>query len=380
MTLLTNARLVTPAAAPRTGWLRVAAGRIAGLGDGVPPTDEPGLDLAGGWVLPGLIDVHVHGGGGAAFSDGPEGARHAAAFHRRHGTTRTFASLVTASLPDLERQVAVLADLVEDGTLAGIHLEGPFLAAARCGAQDPRYMIDPDPAALDRLVAAGRGHVRLMTVAPERPSALDLIKRAVDAGVTVAVGHTDATYAQTMAAFQAGARHVTHLFNGMRPPHHREPGPIYAAFEHDEVVCEAVLDGVHLHDGAVRVVARTIGADRLVGITDAIAAAGMSDGPYRLGPLDVRVVDGVARLAQGNSLAGSTATMATVLRQAVRHVGLPVADAAMATATVPARVAGIASHTGALITGHDADLIVCDDDMTLTAVMSAGQWITGPWA
>jgi N-acetylglucosamine-6-phosphate deacetylase len=332
--------------------------------------------------------MHVHGGGGTSFTEGTaEDARSAAEFHRRNGTTTMLASLVTAPLADMEARAAMLAGLAREGVIAGVHLEGPFLAAARCGAQDPRHMIAPDVAAFDRLLAMAAGSLRVITLAPELPGATDLITSAVQAGVIAAVGHTDATADVTAAAVDAGASHATHLFNGMRPLHHREPGPVGALLDRDEVSCEVIADGVHLHDTAIRLVARAAGPARLVLITDAMAAAGMPDGRYQLGSMRVDVAGGEARLAAdagsgGDSwprvpgaIAGSTATMATVVRHAV-SAGLPVIDVAAAASTNPARVLGLAERTGALCPGLDADLVVCDEAFGLRAVMRRGEWVT----
>jgi N-acetylglucosamine-6-phosphate deacetylase len=383
--VLSGARVVTPEGVLSPGWIRLAGSRIDATGPGEPPR-APGLpvtDLRGQWVLPGFVDMHVHGGGGTSFTQGTAGdARAAAAFHRRHGSTTIVASLVTAPLTDLEARSAMLAGLTREDVIAGIHLEGPFLSAARCGAQDPRHMITPDVAAFERLHAAAAGRLRVITLAPELPGATALIKAAAGAGVIVAVGHTDATAGVTSAAVDAGARHATHLFNGMRPLHHREPGPVGALLDRDEVNCEVIADGVHLNDTVIRVAARACGPGRLVLITDAMAAAGMPDGRYRLGSVRVDVAGGVARLAAEagsaeagpGAIAGSTATMADVVRHAVA-AGLPVTDVAAAASTTPARVLGIGDRTGALRPGLDADLVVCDEEFGLRAVMRHGEWL-----
>ena len=382
--VLSAGHVVTPEAVLSPGWIRLAGSRIDAVGLGEPPA-EPGLpvtSLRGRWVLPGFVDMHVHGGGGTSFTEGTaEDARHAAEFHRRNGTTTMLASLVTAPLADLEARAAMLAGLAAEGVIAGLHLEGPFLAAARCGAQDPRHMIAPDVAAFDRLLARAAGWLRVITLAPELPGATDLITAAAQAGVIAAVGHTDATADVTAAAVDAGASHATHLFNGMRPLHHREPGPVGTLLDRDEVSCEVIADGVHLHDTAIRLVARAAGPGRLILITDAMAAAGMPDGRYRLGSMWVDVAGGEARLAAGagprvsGAIAGSTATMASVVRHAVA-AGLPVTDVAAAASTNPARVLGLAGRTGALWPGLDADLVVCDEAFGLRAVMRRGEWVT----
>ena len=392
--LLTGGRVVTPEGVLSPGWIRVAGNRIDAVGSGAAtrplPPGLPVTELHGHWVLPGFVDMHVHGGGGASFTVGPaDDVRRAAAFHRGHGSTTLVASLVTAPLADLEARAAMLAALADQGVVAGIHLEGPFLSAVRCGAQDPRHMLAPDVAAFERLYAAAAGHVRVITIAPELPGAAGLIKAVVRVGVTAAVGHTDATADVTSAAVDAGATHATHLFNGMRPLHHREPGPAGALLDRDEVTCEVIADGVHLHDTVIRLTARAAGPGRLVLITDAMAAAGMPDGSYRLGSVRVDVTGGVARLAggdepaptgasagRGGAIAGSTATMADVVRHAVA-AGLPVTAVAAAASTTPARVLGLGDRTGALRAGLNADLVVCDEEFRLRAVMRQGEWLAG---
>lgn len=382
--LLAGGRVVTPGGVLSPGWIRLAGGLIDAIGQGEPPEPHQAgpsaTDLGGRWVLPGFVDMHVHGGGGTSFTEGSaDDARHAAEFHRRHGSTTVVASLVTAPLADLEARAAMLAGLVRDGVLAGIHLEGPFLSAARCGAQDPRHMIAPDVGAFASLHAAAEGHLRAITLAPELPGATGLIEAAAEAGVIAAVGHTDATADITAAAVDAGATHATHLFNGMRPLHHREPGPIGALLDRDEVTCEVIADGVHLHDTAIRLTARAAGPGRLVLITDAMAAAGMADGSYPLGSLRVEVAGGVARLAGEDgpgAIAGSTATMAGVVRHAVA-AGLPVPEVAAAASTTPARILGLGDRTGALRPGLAADLVVGDEDFRLHAVMRQGEWVVG---
>jgi N-acetylglucosamine-6-phosphate deacetylase len=382
--ILADGRVVTPERVLSPGWITVTGGRIEAIGEG-RPGHEGSVDLHGQWVLPGFVDMHVHGGGGASFTEGSaDDARRAAEFHRAHGSTSLVASLVTAPLAELETRAAMLAGLAREGVLAGLHLEGPFLSAARCGAQDPRHMLPPDTAAFARLRAAAAGHLKVITIAPELPGAAELIKAATQAGVTVAVGHTDATAEVSAVAVDLGATHATHLFNGMRPLHHREPGAVGALLDREEVTCEVIADGVHLHDITIRLIARAAGPGRLVLVTDAMAAAGMPDGSYRLGSKEVTVTGGVARLTAGTgqepgsgAIAGSTATMAGVVRHAIA-AGLPVTAVAAAASTTPARVLGIAERTGALRPGLAADLVVCDEDFRLRAVMRGGDWLTAP--
>ncbi len=377
MRTLTNARIVT-SQGWTAGWLRVDGPRIAEVGAGIAPYPAAeSVDLGGRLLVPGWVDIHVHGGGGASFDDGdPERALAAVDLHRRHGTTSLVAGLVTASPAALLRQVAALAELCEAGELAGIHLEGPYLATQRCGAHDPALLRSPDLAEFQRILRAGRGHVRMITLAPELPGALELVRAAVSEGVVAAVGHTDADYATVCAAFDAGATVATHLFNQMRPLHHRDPGPVAAALTDDRVTVEVINDRVHLHPAVVRMAWAAAGADRTAFVTDAMAAAGLGDGDYTLGGRRVRVADGTARLADTGAIAGSTITLADAVRRAVRDLGIPLAAAVRAASTVPAAALRLAD-VGALLPGRYADLVVLEPDGTLHAVYHRGRPVTG---
>jgi N-acetylglucosamine-6-phosphate deacetylase len=371
-TLLTGRELLRP------GWIEVAGGVVVAVGTGPAPrpTDR---DLGAVTVVPGFVDTHLHGGGGANFSaaDRAETAT-AAAFHRGFGTTTMVASLVTAGPEHLVRQVASLAGDVRSGVIDGIHLEGPWLSTLRCGAHQPALMRDPDPAEIDRVIEAGGGAIRMVTIAPERDGALAAIRQFVDAGVVAAVGHTEATYDQTRAAIDVGASVGTHLFNAMRPINTREPGPVVALLEDPRVTVELITDGVHVDPALYRLVCRSVGSDRVSLVTDSMAAAGMSDGRYWLGPLAVDVVEGVAHVADTQTIAGSTATMDHQFRFAVGHSGLP-RDQALLTAVHqasinPARALGFPSAV--LEAGACADLVALDADLAVAAVMRRGSWVT----
>lgn len=379
--MLADARVVTPAEV-LDGWVRIDGDRIGALGEGAPPADHGEVHrLDGATVVPGFVDLHLHGGGGASVTDGdPAEVRRALAFHRRHGTTRALASLVTAPLEHLLAAARGVAEAVaeEGGGLAGCHLEGPFLASAHRGVHDPSQLLAPDPSTLDRLLEAAAGTVRVVTLAPEQPGGLDLVRQVVAAGAVAAVGHTAATYDQAVAAVEAGARLATHLCNGMRPLHHREPGAALALLEHPAVVCELINDGTHLHDGIIRTAFAVAGPERLALITDAIAATGLPDGDHVLGRTAIRVSDGTARAADTGSLAGSTLTLAAAVRNTVLHSGLPLAVAVTAATATPARVLGIADRVGTLEPGKEADLVVLDDDLRVNAVMVAGRWERPP--
>lgn len=371
MTLLA-ATTVVAAGRVGAGWVEIDGERIAAVGDG-PAPHTPDVDLGDAIVVPGFVDQHVHGGAGAAFTSGnPEEARRAIAFHRAHGTTTMLASLVAAGPADLRRVVDALSGLVVDGELAGVHLEGPWLAAARCGAHDPRLLRDPDPAELDALLSDGA--VRMITLAPELDGAIDAVKRITAAGAIAAIGHTDASYATTRAAIDAGARVGTHLFNAMAPVHHREPGPAIALLEDPRVTVELVTDGLHVHPALWDHVARAAG-QRVSAVTDAMAAAGMPDGEYLLGALRVIVEDRVARLAGEGTIAGSTATADQLFANIVRNAALPRDEALLRavamTATTPARALGL-PDVGAIEAGRRADLVVLDASLRVLAVYRAG--------
>ncbi|MPY82461.1 MAG: N-acetylglucosamine-6-phosphate deacetylase [Actinophytocola sp.] len=375
MTVLSGARVVSGDEVFDHGWVRVEGDRIAEVGSGPAPTSDV-TDLGGAWLVPGFVDIHVHGGGGASFCDGDPGqARRAAEFHLAHGSTTVIASLVTAPAGSLLDSVRMLARLAETGVIAGTHLEGPYLAAARCGAHDPALLRVPDLDELAGLLDAGRGTVRQVTVAPELPGALDVIKLIADAGVVAAVGHTDATYAQARAGFDAGATLATHLYNGMRPVHHREPGVVTAALADERVAVELINDGVHLHPAIVRDAFARAGAGRVALVTDAMTAAGAGDGEYELGGRHVVVTAGVARLADGGAIAGSTLTMDVAVRRAVREAGVSMVDAVRAAATTPAWVLRL-DRVGAIAAGQQADLVVLDDDLAVRRVMRRGRWVS----
>ena len=373
-TLLTGRELLRP------GWIEVSDGTVCAIGAGTPPRPAD-RHLGAVTAVPGFVDTHVHGGGGANFSTAsPAETSTAVELHLRHGTTTLVASLVTAGPAELIRQVAELADEVRAGVIAGIHLEGPWLSTQRCGAHQPSLMRDPDPAELDRVLAVGDGAIRMVTLAPERSGALAAVRRIVDAGAVAAVGHTEATYEQTREAITAGATVGTHLFNAMPPIHHRSPGPVIALLDDPGVTVELITDGVHVDPALYRHVTRSVGPDRVSLITDAMAAAGMADGAYRLGPLGVDVVDGVARVSGTQTIAGSTATMDRVFSYAAAHSGLPRDEALMLAvrqASInPARALGLAF--AGLVPGATADLVVLDPDLAVTGVLQHGSWVIEP--
>ncbi|MCK1795301.1 N-acetylglucosamine-6-phosphate deacetylase [Streptomyces sp. XM4193] len=377
-TLLTGARLVTPEGVLEDGELAAAGGRIAYVGSGSGAPAPGAVDLTGHWVVPGFVDLHNHGGGGGSFTSGDaESVLTGVRTHRLHGTTTTVASTVTGDLDVLARQSALLSELVEQGDLAGVHFEGPFISPCRKGAHAEELLRHPDPAEVRKLLEAARGTARMMTLAAELPGGLDSVRLLAEHGVIAAIGHTDATYEQTREAIEAGATVATHLFNAMPPLHHREPGPIAALLEDERVTVELINDGVHLHPSVTELAFRSAGADRVAFVTDAMDAAGFGDGTYRLGAMDVTVVDGVARVPDG-SIAGSTLTLDVALRRAVTVDALPIEDAVRALSANPARLLGLDDRVGSLTAGKDADLVVLDAEFTLRGVLRKGEWVVDP--
>jgi len=342
------------------------------------PSPGPDPEHVAGWVVPGFVDTHVHGGGGYDYgTEDSQQAVDAREFHARHGTTTSLASVVTAPIDVLCRQLETLADLVDDGYFAGIHLEGPFLSPAQPGAHDTALLRLPDPATLEQLISASRGTLRVVTLAPELPGADAAIQQLLDAEVRVAIGHTDADRQVAAAAAEAGASVVTHLFNAMRGIHHREPGPIPHLLTDDRTNVELIADGFHLHPDVLRMSLAAAGPERVMLVSDAMAASGMPDGEFQLGGRAVRVRDGQARLITDDSepgtIAGSTLTMARAFQVMTAITGDIPTVAALAS-TNAARHYGLAD-AGRVQAGGRADLCVVDDRGLLQRVMRAGQWL-----
>jgi N-acetylglucosamine-6-phosphate deacetylase len=313
------------------------------------------------------VDVHSHGGGTASFSTDPRTALMA---HLRTGTTTQIASLVTETYDDLEAQVRMLTPYVDACELAGIHLEGPWLSEKYHGAHPIPLLRDPEWSAVERLLDAGP--VRMVTVAVERTGGIEACRRMAERGVVAAIGHTNADYDAAVLALAAGASGATHLFNAMRPLHHRQPGPIVALLAHPTAALELIVDGVHTHPALVKYIADTH-PDRIVFVTDSMAAAGADDGDYILGTLAVEVRDGVARIAGTDTIAGSTLTLSKALTNAVRY-GVDPLVAVRAATIQPARWLGL--DAGDLVVGGRADAVVLDETWTVTRVLRKGEWVS----
>ncbi|MFH0176347.1 N-acetylglucosamine-6-phosphate deacetylase [Streptomyces cacaoi] len=371
--VLTGARVVLPTGTLPDGRVTIDGTKIAAE---APHGDV--IDVTGHWLVPGFVDLHNHGGGGASFSGPAEDVLKAIHTHRLHGTTTLVASTVTDDMDFLVRQAGLLSELAEQGDLAGIHFEGPFISPCRKGAHSEALLRDPDPAEVRKLIDAARGRASMVTLATELPGGLDSVRLLAEHGVIAAVGHTDATYEQTVQAIEAGATVATHLFNAMPPLGHRAPGPIAALLEDERVTVELINDGTHLHPAALELAFRHAGPGRVAFITDAMDAAGIGDGRYLLGPLEVEVSEGVARLVEGGSIAGSTLTQDRAFQRAVTIDRLRVEDVVAALSANPARLLGIDDTVGSLEPGKDADLVLLDENFELKGVMRKGDWVVDP--
>ncbi|MFC9633240.1 N-acetylglucosamine-6-phosphate deacetylase [Streptomyces mirabilis] len=374
-TVLAGARVVLPTGVVDDGRVIVDGTHIAGSA----PSSARTLDLSGHWLVPGFVDLHNHGGGGASFTSGTvEEVLQGVHTHRLHGTTTLVASTVTGDMDGLAQRAGLLSELAEQGDIAGIHFEGPFISPCRKGAHSEELLRDPDPAEVRKLIDAARGRASMVTLATELPGGIDSVRLLAEHGVIAAIGHTDATYEQTVEAIDAGATVATHLFNAMPTLGHRTPGPITALLEDERITVELINDGTHLHPAALQLAFHHAGADRVAFITDAMDAAGFGDGRYRLGPLEVEVSEGVARLVEGGSIAGSTLTLDRAFQRAVTVDRLPVEDIVAALSANPARLLGLYDRVGSLEPGKDADLVVLDAEFALKGVMRRGEWVVDP--
>lgn len=342
--------------------------------------DGKTYDASGCYVIPGLTDLHFHGCVGEDFSDAtPDGLQKMADYELSRGVTQICPAGMTLGEDQLTRicqnAAAHRAKNPAGAELVGLHLEGPFLCKAKKGAQNEAFLHDPDPAMLHRLQQAAQGMVKLVTLAAEQPGALEFIRSAQEDGITVSLGHTTADYDTACAAYEAGARQATHLFNAMPPFTHRAPGVVGAAFDHPQVKVELISDGVHIHPSVVRAVFQLFGAGRVILISDSLRATGMPDGRYPFGGQEIEVHGNRATMADDpNTLAGSVSDLMACMRSAVSF-GIPLHDAVRAAAVNPAQVLGIFDRLGSLDVGKTASLAILDQDLNLKDVFFRGQLV-----
>ncbi len=376
--LVAGARVCAPDAVLEPGWLLTeGAGRIAGLGQGRPPEEAEGaevIDAAGLTLLPGFIDIHVHGGDGADVMDAdPDGLARIARFHARHGTTALLATTWAASPETIAAAVEVIAAAlgpVDGGaTILGAHLEGPWINPRRAGAQDRSHIRDPEPAEAAALLESGA--VRLVTLAPEQPGGTALIGPLRRHGVVVSAGHTEASYAEMEDAVAAGLTQTTHTFNAMSAFGHREPGTVGAALSLGELRCEVICDGVHVHPTAIGLLARAKGPEGVILVTDATRATGLPDGDVDLGGRTGHHCGGAVRLPDG-TLAGSALTFEVGLATFARASGWWWDSLWRAASGNAAAALGLEGK-GSLVPGHDADLVLVDDDGTVHLTVVEGR-------
>lgn len=374
------------------GMLAWCDGKIiyAGSPEGLPDSiRRQGLFLPvheHGIIVPGFIDIHVHGGNGEDFMDAsPEVLDTITAFHCTQGTTAMLATSMTAPKDRLDQVLYEVhkyrSQTMPFAQLEGVHLEGPFFSPKWPGAQNPEHIVMPNVSWLEEWGQQYPGLIRQVTLAPEREGALELIAWLRSQRITAALGHTDASYDEVQRAVEAGLHHAVHTFNAMTPLHHRLPGAAGAVLSDPRISAEVIADGIHLHPAAISILAQLKQPiDQLVLITDAMSAAGLDDGEYAIGDLPVIVEHGVARLKDGGALAGSTLTMVRGFRYLVQEVGLSVTAASRAASLTPARLLGIDHRTGSFAQGKQADIVLLNEELDIEGVWVKGQPIVKPLA
>ncbi|NLN18612.1 MAG: N-acetylglucosamine-6-phosphate deacetylase [Firmicutes bacterium] len=395
--LVRQGRLYTPEGFIDDGSVVISAGRIVFAGaDGSLPTnlevpwtgknvrvtDLPVIEARDYIITPGFIDVHMHGGAGHDLMDGRlDSLQEMAAAHGRHGTTSLLAGAVTASQEALEAVAEMVKEAMDvsrqvewgGAQVLGFHLEGPYINLEKVGAQNPAYVRSPSKDEIERLMEILGSGLRIITLAPEVPGALEVIPWLRERRVCVSLGHTAASYEEAMEAIAAGADHATHIFNAMGPLHHRDPGVVGAVLATPEVTAELIADGIHVHPGAMRVVWRAKGSSRICLVTDSGMAMDMPDGRYVLGELPVEVKDGVARLVEGGALASSTLGMDQAVRNMVELVGVPLEEALKMATAVPARQIGMSERKGSVEVGKDGDLCLLGPDLLCQRTIVGGR-------
>lgn len=349
------------------------AGRIEG-----EPVER--IDGRDGWLLPGFIDLHVHGGYGGDFMNADRASYdRISKFHASQGTTGMLATTMTASKEAIEAVLEAVWQYrngqMPYAALLGVHLEGPFISERWPGAQNPAYICDPQPAWLQQWSQAYPQLIRLLTLAPEKSGAAETIAWLASEGIVAAAGHTDARYDDMLAAADAGLTHAVHTCNAMRGLHHREPGTLGAVLTDDRIYAEIIADGEHVHPAVIRLLLKSKPLDKVVLVTDAIEAAGMPDGDYELGGLPVVVRNGTARLREGNALAGSSLSMIRAVRYMLEHTDLSISEVSRMASGNPARELGLYGVTGSIAAGKQADLVWADASLNVKRTWVGGRTV-----
>jgi N-acetylglucosamine-6-phosphate deacetylase len=371
--------VITPGKQLRGGSVVVEHGRITDVSAGKAGKGRI-MDFGGCYVVPGFVDIHVHGGAGEdAMDASSEGLDRLSQFLAAGGVTSFLATTHTDSQERTLEAVRRIGDATKRGTggarLIGLHMEGPYISTEKPGAQNSAHIRPPALNELGQVEHEADGSLRMVTLAPEVDGALEAIRWLASRGIVVAAGHTDATYDEARAGIEAGIRHATHLFNGMRSLHHREPGVVGATLEDDRVTVELIADGHHIHPAILRLVARLKGAGGTALVSDSTAVAGLSDGDYSFAGMKVTLRHGMSLLESG-ALAGSTIRLCDAVRNMVR-VGVPLREAVEMASTTPARIAGVADRRGSIASGMDADITVLDRDLSVMLTMVGGRIVYG---
>lgn len=379
--LIKNARVVTPYEVLEDGWVLIDSGRIAEVKQGQLPEGgfDQVLDAEGCYLSPGFIDIHNHGGKGRDFMDATFDAIDTIArFHLKNGVTGFLATVMTAPFEEMKEAVVAAREYLkgqrpEEGKaeLLGIYVEGPYFSLKKKGAQPGEHIKKPELKELEELITASGNTVKVVSLASEVEGSDKAVAFLKEKGIVAALGHTDATYEEAKRGIDLGIRLSTHTFNGMRGFEHREPGAAGAVLTDERVSCELICDGVHLHPAAVKLVLQAKGKERVILVSDAMMAAGLSDGEYTLGGQRVFVKDGRARLADG-TIAGSTLSLDRAVRYLVKVLGVPVQDAVRMASLNPATIIGEARRKGSVEVGKDADLVAFDDDIRVRWAMVRG--------
>ncbi len=369
--LVRGGKLVRQYAVHR-GDLLISNGKITRIGTELSSADCTVIEADGLYVTPGFINLHVHGGGGCDFMDATgEAVTTILDTGLAHGTTSLLATVTTAPIAQMRRAMGAITNLNESRVL-GIYVEGPFFSKPKKGAQPEQHLIAPTAEAYEALLQGFTDQVKIFSLAPELPGALNLIPRLIEDHIIPALGHSNATYEQTMEAVVAGLTHFTHFYNGMSGLHHRDPGAVGAGLLTPTTTLEVIADGIHVHPSAIRLTAEVKGIDRICLITDAIGATGIGDGEYTVAGQKAVVQGGIARLVHGGSLAGSTLTMENAVRNMVKF-GVSLVEAVRAASLVPAKILGVEMQTGSIAVGKDADLVLLDEDFTVRTVLVKGE-------
>jgi len=379
--LLKNGKIYTPNIVIENGYMTIDSdGKVTAIGSNeeLQSTEnvEFVIDLEGKQLLPGFIDVHIHGGNGDSFMDGSiESIENITKYHAKHGTTSLLATTTTSSkdkiLKAIEEIVKAKSIGVDGADIIGIHLEGPFINEKRSGAQDKKTVLAPDIEILNEFIAAAAGTMRLVTLAPEVEHGIELVKYLVENKITVSAGHSDASYNETVMAVKEGVSHTTHHFNGMRPIHHRDPGLAGAGILLSKLTTELIADGIHVHPEMIKLLFQMKGSRNVCLITDAVFCAGLQDGEYE----KVTVKNGEVYLNDSSTLAGSSLTTIKAFKNVIQFTGMSVEDILPSLTQVPARQAGVEHIKGSLEVGKDADFLILDENLDLVSTYVRGNKI-----